>query len=72
MKYTHYYQLEYEYYTTSGAPVRRVCTRHFETELERNKYALELFALSKEKQIILISLKETDVRLWETTEKGGK
>ena len=69
MKYTHYYQLEYEYYTTSGAPVRRVCTRHFETELERNKCALELFALNKEKQIVLVGLKETDVRLWEQPKK---
>ena len=74
MKYTHYYQLEYEYYAIipTGPPVRahRMC--RFDTELERNKCALELFARNKEKQIILISLKETDVRLWETAEKGGK
>lgn len=73
MKYTRYYQLEYEYYViTPTAPVRRAHTCRFETELERNKYALELFAYSKEGHIILISLKETDVRVWEAIERKGK
>lgn len=66
MKYTRYYQLEYEYYViTPTKPVRAHRTCRFETELERNKCALELFAHNKEGKIILVSLKETDIQLWE-------
>ena len=36
----------------------------FNTELERNKFALDLFTQHKQKKIVLVWLEESDIKTW--------
>ena len=63
MKYESFYQLE----CTWRKPNSKVCyteVKNFDTELERNRYALELFSNAKQGKIELDFVQKSDIQTW--------
>lgn len=63
MKYEFFYQLEY----TWRKPNSKICHTEvlkFDTELERNRYALLLFSGANEGKIVLEFVQKSDVQTW--------
>lgn len=68
MKYEHYYELRWTWHRPNSI----YCYsdfKCFDTEQERNKFALDLFAENKDGKIILDSLEETDIKSWTKIKK---
>lgn len=63
-----YYQVDYKLNWTYKMPHSDYCyseCKYFDTELERNKFSVNLFSQNKEGEIVLLWLEESDVRTWQ-------
>lgn len=66
MKYEKNYVLQWTY--RENAEGRAYTnTKHFDTELERNKFALDVFSDAKEGKIILEFIQEINLQTWRKT-----
>lgn len=61
------YEKNYVFQWTYRNPNSKNCyteTKHFDTELERNKFALEWFSKARQGEIILEFAQERDLKTW--------
>lgn len=64
MKYENFYRLEYTWRKSGDSKVCYTEVKDFDTKLERNRYALNLFSNQKEGKIELDFVQKSDIQTW--------
>ena len=62
-----HYEKDYVFQWTYHKPNSKYCyteTKYFDTELERNKFALEWFSKEKQGEIVLEFAQKRDLKTW--------
>lgn len=62
-----YYETDYVFQWTYHKPNSICCyteSKHFDTELERNKFALDWFYKARQGEIVLEFAQERDLKIW--------
>ena len=64
MKFRQEYKLNWTYHKPNSRFCYTEC-KYFDTELERNRYALNLFTQQKQGEIVLDWVEKNDLQIWE-------
>lgn len=62
-----HYEKDYVFQWTYRKPNSKYCyteTKHFDTELERNKFALDWFSKAKNNEVVLEFVQERNLKTW--------
>ena len=66
MKFRREYKLNWTYHMPHSKYCYSEC-KWFDTELERNRFSLELFYQDKQGEIVLVRVEESDLKIWDNT-----
>lgn len=61
------FEISYKIFYTYHAPKSKYChteTKWFDTELERNKYILDLFCRKSNGEIVLVEVEASEIKSW--------
>lgn len=61
------FETSYKIFYTYHAPKSKYChteTKWFDTELERNKYLLDLFYRKSKGEIVLVEVEASEIKSW--------
>lgn len=63
MKFSRKYKFNYTYHMPHSKYCYSEC-KWFDTELERNRFALEIFSKHQDGKIVLVWAEESDIKTW--------
>ena len=63
MKFSREYKFNYTYHMPHSKYCYSEC-KWFDTELERNRFALEIFSEHQDGKIVLVWAEESDIKTW--------